>query len=112
MNITVNEKNYKSVGITFNTLCDLEDMGVSLEDFATKPMSFIRAYVTLCMGGDKAVAGSEMEQHLINGGNFEAITEVIASEVENSDFFRALTKDKEEKAPTSTSKKKSKTTEA
>lgn len=112
MNITVNEKNYKSVGITFNTLCDLEDMGVSLEDFATKPMSFIRAYVTLCMGGDKAVAGSEMEQHLINGGNFESITEVIASEVENSDFFRALTKDKEEKATTSTSKKKSKTTEA
>lgn len=112
MNITVNGKNYESVGITFNTLCDLEDMGVSLEDFGTKPMSFMRAYVTLCVGGDKVVAGREMEQHLISGGNFESITEVIASEVENSDFFRAISEKKEEKTTASTSKKKIKTSEA
>ena len=39
----VNEKEYVAKPFDFNLICDLEDMGISLQDAGRKPMGMIRA---------------------------------------------------------------------
>lgn len=98
--IKVNGKEYKTAGITFNTVCELEDNGITLADMAKKQTSFIRAYFAICANISVEEAGKELEQHIIGGGNFNEIIETIAKEVEESGFFRALTKKPTENATT------------
>lgn len=71
----------------FNLVCDLEDMGVSLQESGKKPMAMIRAYIALCLGSTVELAGKELEEHLANGGSFEDLYETMSKEMENSDFF-------------------------
>jgi len=86
----INGRLYKAAPFTFNTLADLEDFGISLEDMRKKPMATIRAYFALCAGGDAEYAGRELEAHMIAGGNLESISNAMAGEMEDSDFFRHL----------------------
>lgn len=88
----VNGKQYKGKEFDFNLVCDLEDMGVSLDDMQKKNLSLIRAYFGLCAGLDAERAGAELQKHLISGKKFESITDVMSEELEKSDFFRALQK--------------------
>ena len=103
----LNGRAIQSVPIDFNAVCDLEDLGVSLEDYQNKQMSFVRGYIALCMGGVKAkqIAGEEIQKHLIAGGNFDEVIKVIGNELDNSDFFRALSETQKENTTTSKSKK-------
>jgi len=87
----INGRLYKAVPFTFNTLADLEDFGISLEDMRKKPMATIRAYFALCAGGDAEYAGQELQAHMIAGGSLEGISNAMAAEMEDSDFFRFLT---------------------
>lgn len=89
---TVNEKEYRAKAFDFNLICDLEDMGVSLQEAGNKPMSMVRAYFGLCAGRGKEYAGKEMEAHIIGGGGFEDIMNAMSEEMEKSDFFRNLNK--------------------
>lgn len=107
--ITVNGITYKAVAFDFNLVCDLEDKGIALSDIQTKPLSFIRTYVALCAGKDKAFAGQEIEEHIANGGKLDDILNVLSDEMEKSDFFRNLNKTEEKK--TTTSKKAQSKTE-
>ena len=50
---TINGQKYRAKEFDFNTVCDLEDNGVSLQDMTKKPMSMARAYFALCLNGDK-----------------------------------------------------------
>lgn len=88
----VNGKEYKAKDFDFNLVCDLEDMGISLEKANEKPMSMVRAYFAFCAGKGKAFAGREMQEHMVNGGSFEDVTKAMSEAMENSDFFRALQK--------------------
>lgn len=88
----VNGKEYVAREFSFNLVCDLEDMGIQMEEFGEKPISTARAYFALCTGRGKDYAGKEMEQHLINGGNLEEIIVAMEEEMEKSDFFRTITK--------------------
>ena len=107
--ITINNHLYPAKPFDFNLLCDLEEQGLSLEDIEKKPMSLIRTYLAFCAGMDKANAGKEIEAHVIAGGNFDSVTEVIAAEMEDSGFFRALREKTEAKeGETSTPSRKSK----
>lgn len=93
MNVfTVNGTEYKAKPFDFNLMCDLEDMGISLEKANEKPMSMIRAYFSFCAGKGKEFAGCEIESHVKNGGSFDDIMSAMSEEMENSDFFRALQK--------------------
>lgn len=94
---TINGKEYKAKEFDFNLICDLEDMGVAIQTAQEKPTSFIRAYATLCMNTNKAKAGAELQEHMINGGDFTEITEALSAMMEESDFFRNLTKKTEKK---------------
>ena len=89
---TLNGKEYKSKELDYNTACDLEDMGVSLEMANTRPMSMVRAYFACCAGISKEAAGKEIEAHIVAGGKLDDVIDIMTEEVENSSFFRALNK--------------------
>lgn len=86
----VNGKEYRAKEFDFNTVCDLEDLGISLEEMENKPLSMIRAYFQLCAGMGKVEAGKQIEQHLINGGKMEDVVKAMSDEMGASDFFQAL----------------------
>jgi hypothetical protein len=88
--IIINGKEYVAKEFTFNLVCDLEDMGYDMESMGKKPMAMIRAYFSLCAGVTEEVAGRELENHIVGGGNFSEISEVIQEQLENSDFFRNI----------------------
>lgn len=88
----INGKQYKGKEFDFNLVCDLEDMGVSLDDMQKKNLSLIRGYFGLCAGLDAERAGTELQAHLISGKKFESLTDVMSEAMEKSDFFRALQK--------------------
>ncbi len=85
----INGKTYKMPELSFNTMCQLEDMGISLADFEKKPMAAIRGFLALAIG-DTETAGRELEAHIISGGDFTEIVEEITKAVQESGFFRAL----------------------
>lgn len=94
--ITVNGKNYPAKEIDFNLICDMEEMGVKISDAKKVPTAFVRTYIAICMDADKEDAGKEIQEHMMNGGTLDTVTEVLLSKFESSDFFRNLTKNKGE----------------
>lgn len=102
----INGKEYAAKAFDFNLVCDLEDMGVSMQEMNKKPMATARAYFALCNGMGKEIAGKELEAHLISGGNFDEVIKVMLEEMEKSDFFRSLTESSEAEITENQSKKK------
>ena len=99
----VNGKSYKAKEFDFNLLCDLEELGISLDDIDKRPMSLIRTYLSFCAGITKEQAGKEIEEHLENGGKFDDVVNVMSEQINNSGFFRSLRPaSKTEDAETST----------
>ena len=90
--LTVNRRVYKPVEMTFNAICDMEDMGVTLEGLGTGRMfGALRAYLALCMGDtDTHRAGAEIEAHIMDGGDLNELTACMMEAFEESGFFRAL----------------------
>lgn len=92
--MTVNGKSYTIPEITFNTMCDLETNGVSLEKIGQKPLATIRGFLCVAMGQTLETAGRELEEHLKNGGSFEEIIGAISQAINDSGFFKALATNK------------------
>lgn len=90
--IEINGKKYDVAPMNLNTICELEDNGVSLADFGKKQLSFVRGYAAICMGVDVDTAGKEVEAHLVSGKTLEDISKVIQKEIEESGFFQAMQK--------------------
>lgn len=93
---TVNNKEYKTKPFDFNLICDLEDMGVSMEEMERKSMSMVRGYFGLCAGIGRNASGAELQAHIINGGDFADLLKAMSEEMNSSDFFRSLNKRAEE----------------
>lgn len=89
---TVNGTEYSTKPFDFNLVCDLEDMGISLEEMGKKKMSAVRAYFAICAGKGNEFAGKELNDHFVGGGKFDDIITAMNKEMENSDFFQALNK--------------------
>lgn len=89
---TINGTEYKAKPFDFNLVCDLEDMGISLEEMGNKRMSMVRAYFAICAGKGSEFAGKELNSHFVNGGKFDNIVEAMNKEMEISDFFQTLIK--------------------
>lgn len=105
---TINNRRYEAKEFDFNLICDLQDLGINILDMSnikSNPTSVIRAYAALCIGTDKEVAGDEIQQHVLNGGNFDDILTAFQKMMEESDFFQALNKTTEEEDQKSTAKK-------
>ena len=97
---TINGTEYKAKPFDFNLICDLEDMGISLEEMGNKKMSMIRAYFAICVGKGSEFAGKELNAHFVGGGKFENIVEAMNKEMEISDFFQTLIKGTKTEATT------------
>ena len=87
---TINGKSYVAPKFDFNTVCEFEEAGISLQDAKNKPTSMIRMYFALLFDGDKEAAGKELEQHMIDGGTFDELTEAMIREMNESRFFQAI----------------------
>lgn len=103
---TINGKRYNAKPFDFNTVCDLEDNGVSLSEMSKKPMSLARAYFSLCFNGSKEDAGREIQEHVKAGGDFNELYTAMGDEMNESDFFQALKKDEAETNPETPKKEK------
>lgn len=90
----INGKIYKAKPLDANAVCDIEEMGVSLTSGKPAVFSMARAYFALCCGKGKEYAGSEIEAHIVSGGKFDDLINVMNEQMEKSDFFRALQADK------------------
>ena len=102
----VNGVTYVAKPFDFDMVCELEDMGVTFERIDKMPMSLIRAYFAICAETDKEQASALIQNHMIHGGKLEDVTNAMGKEMENSDFFRALSKDEEQTSTESKRKKK------
>ena len=107
--LTINGNNYVAKEFDFNLVCDLEDLGVSINESRRKPVAMVRAYVALCMNAPLDYAGKELEAHLVNGGNIEKIMEVMNEKMESSDFFRSLGETTEKETPKAQTSRKTNT---
>lgn len=87
----VNGIEYKAKPFDFNLVCDLEDMGITLNNMSGRNTSLIRAYFGICSGLSKEKAGKEIEQQFIKYGDLNEISEALDKEMKNSDFFHVLT---------------------
>lgn len=105
---TINGKRYNAPKFDFNTVCDIEESGISLAQAKNKPTALLRVYFALALDGDKERAGKELEQHLINGGSFEELTDAMTKEMNESDFFRAASKGADEENQTGAEEKNTK----
>lgn len=105
---TVNKVTYIAKPFDFDMVCELEDMGVTFERIDKMPMSLIRAYFAICAGVSKEQAAVIIQNHMINGGKLDDITESMAKEMNESDFFRALSEKQEQESSTAPSKAKKK----
>lgn len=104
----LNKRRYEAAEFNFNIVCDLSEMGVDLDKIQKAPAPAIRAYIAICMGADKDVAGHEIQEHIIGGGTLEEVATVMTQMLEKSDFFQALNKSKEKTTPARKATKKEK----
>lgn len=91
----INGKEVK-LEVTFNTICQLEDMGVDITESA-KPMSMLRGFIALALNESLEDAGKEIEQYVVNGGDIKELTGVMTSALKESGFFQALAKKAEDR---------------
>ena len=85
----LNGKTYQIPELTFNAVCRLEELGVSLTEIDKKPMAAIRGFIALATGSLES-AGNELEAHILSGGKLEEITQEITKAVSGSGFFQKL----------------------
>lgn len=116
MTFTINNKQYNSVPFEFETMCQFEERGIEAEEIGNKKtFSVIKAYFSMCSGLPDVIAGQEINSHVINGGDFVEIREVMEKEMDKSDFINAIlnrAKNTEVSQTEETSKEKSENTKA
>ena len=109
--ITLNGRSYKAAEFDLNLLCDFEDRGITVEQIDGKMFNVIRQYVASSMGVDAKTAGIEISKHLENGGSLEDLAEQMNAAMEDSGFFRSISKSENSTTPKGTRKKKSESEE-
>lgn len=92
----INGKKYTAKPITFNAICEFEDMGFDIEQLFEKKLKGMRVYLAYCGDMDVDTAGTEIEAHLMNRKNINELSEALVEAVQESGFFRAFTADQEE----------------
>lgn len=91
----INGKTYTVPELDFNAMCELEDMGVALNEMDKKVLTTVRGFLALAMKTDMEAAGKELEGHLASGGNINEMVEEVNRAVNESGFFRSLSKTQE-----------------
>lgn len=87
--ILLNGKEYKVKDVTFDDMCELEDMGLALSTIKEKPLTAFRALVAYYCEMSLDEATKEIEAHLRNGGTMDTLGELV-EHLSQSGFFRLL----------------------
>lgn len=88
----VNGKTYFKREITFNAICDLDKMGISISNLKDTPFAAARAYLAICGNLNEDVAGDEIQEHVMGGGDISVILNAFAESLSESGFFRGIEK--------------------
>lgn len=110
MKFTINGKNYDGAKYDFNTHCEFDALGVNVLTLRENPLPVLRAYLSISSGMDLISAGNELEQHIINKGTLAEMITALAKEMNQSDFFIAITgqqKEETKEAPVKTKRTRS-----
>lgn len=86
----INGVKYNIREIDFNTMCELEDTGVSITEISKKPFSVIRGFLAVTLGVDSVKMGQELTAHIEKGGSLDALASEVTKIIEKSGFFKAL----------------------
>lgn len=78
--------------IDYNTMCELEEMGVSIMEIESKTLSTIRALLYIALKKTEPnitieQAGKQISEYFANGGTIEKLGEAFEKAVSNSGFF-------------------------
>ena len=87
---TVNGQTYAAKPFTFKMMVDLNKLGIPLAKIGNMDVALLNAYFSICAGVDEDEAAELIEQHIINGGSLNEISEVVSKEMDESDFFRSI----------------------
>ena len=98
--VTINGKTYNLPEFNFKDMCDLEDLGFDLQQFAHKPMKHALIFCAFTMKTSEEVAAKEIQDHIKGGGSLDDVFNDIAGAIQNSDFFRSALPAAEKKAGT------------
>lgn len=93
---TINNKRYTAKEFTFGTIRQFEGLGLAMSEIQKKPMTMVSAYLSYCGNMDIDKADEEINEHVINGGNFDEVLKIIGDGMIESRFFQALNKKQEE----------------
>lgn len=87
---TVNGVEYNARPFDFNMACDLEDRGIALGVFVSKPNVAIRSYFSVCANMSLEKAGNELNAHFVSGNDLTELVESMNAELDASDFFQQM----------------------
>jgi hypothetical protein len=88
--VKINGVDVTPAKVTFELVCDMEDLGISLEDWSKKELGLLRAYLAASLGVGKKEAGKMIGEHVAKGGLLSELNEAMWHEVAESDFFAGL----------------------
>ena len=80
---------------TFNTVVQLEEMGISLTEFGKSTLRFVRAVIAIALEVSEKEAGVAIEAYVKDGGDLTELFETVSNTVVESGFIKALASNKE-----------------
>ena len=87
--VTINGREYEIPEMDFDTICELEENGVSLlaiDEKNPKVATMLRAFVAWIMHTDTKHAGAEISAHIRNGGNLMDLITAITDALNAAGF--------------------------
>lgn len=87
----INGKELKQTEVTFNFICQMEDMGIEI-GADRKTMSMLRGFIAICLDETVEEAGEDIEKYIIDGGDMKELVKFMTDAMEESGFFQALAK--------------------
>lgn len=99
MNVKINNKNYPVKALGFKDMIHMEDMGFPIFSLIKdkKVFSMAVAFVGIVAECDRDEAERLCEQHLLGGGNLGDLVATFDKALDESDFFKKLLGDTQEK---------------
>lgn len=89
--VKINGKDYKVPEVTFDTICKLEECGISLielsENKRPKIALLSRAFVAWIMDIEPEQASAVINDHIKNGGNIVEILDAVYAAIADAGFF-------------------------
>lgn len=95
---TVNGKVYITTELEFKDICKMErNYNVSFANLENKSFNAITAFFAMSANIRLEEAEKRIQEHVVNGGDFNDIVVAMNAAMEESHFFQALQKSREAK---------------